>query len=160
MENKGSKVDQEMKLQVHLEHPDCPLEPEHAGPCEGIGQAITDVRGSHPRSMRRDRPYDGQPHTDHGIRGATEIKGITFRDLRDAYVRAWFLASSHVNYERYEEALKGENADLNENMLFGWNIDQVDPVAVAQSLSCEIERLMGIYPNVPDLKTKDPGHGR
>jgi hypothetical protein len=102
-------------------------------------------------SMKRDRPYDGQPWTDHGVRGRIEIKGITFRDLRDAYVRAWFLASGHVSSEKYEEAQKGENANLSENDLFGWNLDKVDPVAVAQNLSCEIERLMGIFPNVGGL---------
>lgn len=109
--------------------------------------------------MSRSRPYDGQPHTDHGIRGATEIRGITFRDLRDAYVRAWFLASSHIHPELYEEARKGEAANLHEGMLFGWDINRVDPVAVAQNLTCEIERLMGIYPNVPDLRAREVSHG-
>lgn len=101
--------------------------------------------------MKRDREYRGQPHTDHGERGRTEIRGITFRDLRDAYVRAWFLASGHLHPEKYQEACKGEDANLSEADLFGWNLDDVDPVAVAQNLSCEIERLMGIYPNVPEL---------
>ena len=102
--------------------------------------------------MKRNRPYNGQPHTGHGIRGATEIKGITFRDLRDAYVRAWFLASGHVNPELCEEAQKGEDANLREEQLYGWDLNKVDPVAVVQNLSCEIERLMGIYPNVPKLE--------
>ena len=41
----------------------------------------------------RDRPYNGQPHTDHGERGKTEIKGLTMRDVVDCMVQG-FLASS------------------------------------------------------------------
>lgn len=110
--------------------------------------------GWHDHNMRRDRPYNGQPHTDTGTRGQTEVRGVTFRDLRDCYIRAWMLASHHVSPARYDEACKGENAVLCENDLYGWNLDSVDPVAVFQNFSCEIEKLMGIYPNVPGLATQ------
>lgn len=44
-------------------------------------------------------------HTNTGIRGATEIKGITFRDLRDSVNRAVLLASSEISPSGlYEEA--------------------------------------------------------
>jgi len=101
-------------------------------------------------SMDRTRPYNGQEHTHHGTRGKTEVKGITMRDIRDAYVRAWFLSSYHIHPEKYAEACKGPEANLCETDLFGWNLDDVDPVAVAQNLACEIEKLMGIYPNIED----------
>ncbi len=99
--------------------------------------------------MRRDRPYTGQPQTDTGERGKTEVRGVTFRDLRDCYIRAFFLASSHINSEKYEEACQGEFAHLCENDLYGWDLNEIDPMAVFQNFSCEIEQLMGIYPNVP-----------
>lgn len=113
--------------------------------------------GFRDHNMRRDRPYSGQPHTDTGTRGATEIKGITFRDLRDCFIRAVLLSTGAevidgVNMRpRYEEADKGENAALCENDLYGFNLDRLDPMAICKNLCCEVERLMGIYPNVPEL---------
>jgi hypothetical protein len=100
------------------------------------------------KTMQRDRPYIGQDHTDHGERGKTLITGITFRDLRDCYVRACFLSASHINPDGYAEADKGEDANLDENNLFDLNFDRIDPVAIAQNLSCEVEKLMGIFPNI------------
>lgn len=112
---------------------------------------IEDDFGLNDHNMRRDRPYSGQPHTDTGERGATEIKGVTFRDLHDAFVRALFLSAHHMRPAHYAEALKGEHAVLCANDMYGWDLNQVDPLAWGQNLACEIERLMGIYPNVPPL---------
>lgn len=111
--------------------------------------------GWNDHNMRRDRPYNGQPHTDTGIRGATEVKGVTFRDLRDCYIRAIFLStgariiSGKCMRPLYEEACKGENAVLCENDLYGWDANELDPIAVFQNFSCEVEKLMGIFPNIP-----------
>lgn len=102
--------------------------------------------------MRRDRPFVGQPHTDCGTRGATRIEGVTFRDLRDAFIRAACLASHHLNPALYDEADKGEHAALCENDLYSLDWSKIDPGAVSRNLSCEIERLMGIFPNVPPLR--------
>ena len=113
---------------------------------------IEDDLGFNDHNMRRDRPYTGQPHTDTGERGKTEIKGVTFRDLRDAFIRAVFLAGHHIAPAQYDEACKGELATLCENDLYGLDLNQLDPVAVIQNLSCEVEKLMGIYPNVPSLQ--------
>ncbi len=99
--------------------------------------------------MRRDRPYDGQPWTDSGVRGRTEIKGITFRDLRDCFVRAACLSIGDQNPALYVEAEKGEKAKLNTDTLYEIDWNKLDPGAVAQNLSCEVERLMGIFPNTP-----------
>lgn len=89
------------------------------------------------------RPYNGQPHTDHGTRGATEIKGITFRDLRDAFIRACY-ESSGLPIEQWP----GSVYDL------PWR--EMDIIAVAQNLSCNVEKAMGIFPNVPRLLPIDP----
>lgn len=108
--------------------------------------------GWHDHNMRRDRPYNGQSHTDKGIRGSTEVKGVTFRDLRDCMVRAFFLSAGHIRPAHYNEACKGENAALCEDDLYGWDLNKLDPVAVIQNFTCEVERIMGIYPNVPGLR--------
>ena len=119
--------------------------------------------GWHDHSMRRDRPYNGQSHTDTGIRGAMELKGVTFRDLRDCYIRAWILAHDHYkdgtietlqpNAALRDEAYKGEGAALCESDVYSVT-GSLDPMAVFLNFSCEVERIMGIYPNVPKLEPK------
>lgn len=125
-----------------------------------IKHMIDEVTGANEHSMWRGRPYDGQPWTNTGERGKTEIKGITFRDLRDAYIRAICQScyggdGVEPNRTLYMEAQKGENAVLCENDVYPVYGD-LDPMAVLQNLSCEIERLMGIFPNVKDSYDDDP----
>ena len=110
---------------------------------------------SYNHNMQRDRPYGGQMHTDHGERGKTEVKGITFRDLRDCFIRACFLCAYDQHQAGYEQANMGVDGVLCENDLFDLDFNKMDPVAIAQNLSCEIERIMGIYPNIPKLTIID-----
>lgn len=119
--------------------------------------------GWYDHSMRRDRPYNGQPHTHMGLRGSTEVSGITFRDLRDCFIRAVLISTGGQHYPTddpsirckmaalYDEALKGENATLCEDDLYGFDLDRLDPIAIMQNMNCEVERAMGIFPNVPGL---------
>lgn len=129
-------------------------------PLQSLWGQIEDELGFNEHNMRRDRPYNGRPHTYTGERGKTEIKGITFRDLRDCFIRAILLSTGAETISGkdmrplYEEACKGEDAVLCENDLYGWDLNQLDPIAVAQNLSCEVERIMGIFPNVPGLKSE------
>lgn len=99
--------------------------------------------------MNRERPYNGEAHTDYGKRGKTLVEGLTMRDICDCYVRGLLLASSHLVPELYAEACKGEDAKLDRNNIYGFNLDEVDPGAVQQNMMCEIERMMGIFPNIP-----------
>lgn len=113
-------------------------------------QAFDDL-GFNDHSMERSRSYAGQPHTDTGERGKTEVKGITFRDLRDCFIRAAFLSAFDQDQLRYDEACKGEAAALCENDLYTLDWNKLDPGAVFRNLSVEVEKIMGIYPNVPPL---------
>ncbi len=106
-------------------------------------------------NMKRDRPYGGQVHTDTGLRGMTEIEGITFRDLRDCFIRGLLRAASHVVPEKYEEACKGEDADLDSNDVYYFNLNKLDPMAIFNNVSCEVEKLMGIYPNILGMAKKE-----
>lgn len=102
-------------------------------------------------SMHRDRPYSGQPWTDLGERGKQLVLGLTMRDLRDCYVRAWCLAMGGAddrNMPYYNEAMKGEGAALCESDIYILHGD-ADPMAVFQNMACEIEKIMGIFPNLP-----------
>lgn len=122
--------------------------------------------GWHDHNMQRDRPYNGQPHTDTGTRGRQEISGVTMRDIRDCFFRAYIKSHNYYvngsiqpiqpNSTLIDEANKGVNGVISENDLYTL-IGGFDPVAVSQNLTCEIEKIMGIYPNVPELtiKTED-----
>ena len=126
-----------------------------------LSNFIDEVTGSNIKNLRRDRPYNGQMHTDTGERGKQIVSDVTMRDLRDCLLRSFFLCSGHISYERYEEANKGEGAQLCDNDLYGWNLDDIDPVALMQNFTCEVERIMGIFPNVPDdFATSTTGRNR
>lgn len=131
-------------------------------PIEQLFDQIAHDLGWHEHNMRRDRPYNGQPHTCTGIRGATEIKGITFRDLRDCFIRAFILSHDHYksgtlellqpNATLRDEAVKGESACLCEQDVYKL-AGSIDPIAFVQNLGCEVEMIMGIYPNVDPLES-------
>jgi len=105
--------------------------------------------------LYRNRPYRGQPHTDEGIRGKTEVKGITFRDLCDAFIIGACSASSHqLGGELYEKANGDRKVCKTDLYRLDWN--DMDIVAVMQNMTCEVERMMGIFPNVPDLNRTEP----
>lgn len=92
--------------------------------------------------LDRDRPYDGQPHTDQGERGRRLVEGLTMRDIADCFIRACY-ESSGLPIEEWP----GSAYDL------PW--DGMDIIAVSQNLTCNIEKYMGIYPNVPDIVSKE-----
>jgi len=114
-------------------------------PPQSLQEMFDDCMGSSAYSNDRNRPYDGKPHTDYGLRGKTEIKGITFRDLRDSFIKGCFLASPNLH-----DRVTDGNWLPDDVYKIDWA--EVDPIAVAQNMSVEVEKLMGIYPNVPKLK--------
>lgn len=93
--------------------------------------------------LDRDRPYDGQPHTDYGERGRQPVEGLTMRDVQDCFIRACYDASGLPPKD-----WPGSVYDL------PWA--DMSILAVAQNLTCWIERYMGIFPNVPRLLPADP----
>ncbi len=99
-----------------------------------------------------ERPFTGQWHTDQGERGKTEVQGIRFRDLADCIVKA-FIDSANGDTEdkqlRDELYLRVEDNTLNYNDLYKLDLSEVDPIALIQNTICRVEKLMGIYPNIP-----------
>lgn len=92
------------------------------------------------------RPYDGQPHTDAGERGKTLVEGLTMRDIADCYIVGCFHASG-LSPDQYPETV------------FELPWGEMDPIAVSQNMLCEVERRMGIFPNVPGREAKQPSGG-
>lgn len=100
------------------------------------------------------RPFTGQPHTDNGERGKTEVKGIRFRDLADCIVRAFIDAAGFtIEDEELRDALyrRAEDGTLNYNDVYLLDLSQMDPLALLKNTCCRVEKVMGIFPNVPKL---------
>jgi hypothetical protein len=112
-----------------------------------INEAFIELEGSSAYRNDRKRPYDGQRHTDQGKRGKTKVKGLTFRDIKDCFVKGALLASGDQHNGIYYDKVKNESWLHSDVYELDWN--KLDPIAVWQNMACEIERMMGIYPNVP-----------
>ena len=98
----------------------------------------------------RDRPYDGQSHTDMGLRGKTLVEGLTMRDISDCYFRAILHSSGDELLNQIADS--DDIAKIKHMVWHDVNWDAIDPVAVSQNLTVNIEKMMGIFPNVPELK--------
>jgi hypothetical protein len=96
------------------------------------------------------RPFIGQDHTDEGERGKTEVKGIRFRDLCDCVVKGLFSAAEHESIDFDEKCKRVENNTITYTDMYGLRLAEMDPNALIQRISCEVEKAMGIYPNIPE----------
>jgi hypothetical protein len=90
-------------------------------------KSLFEIIEDDPYDGDRRRPYLGQSWTDQGERGKTEVRGLTMRDIGDCIRRGQKHATK-----------PGDRIDYSE-------------VAVIQNALCEVERMMGIFPNVPPL---------
>lgn len=90
------------------------------------------VRTDAAMMAHRERPYLGQPQTVHGKRGKRKVKGLSMRDVGDAIARAW-AQSAAPNAAGF----------------------QVDLEALVQNTVCNLEKMMGIFPNVDKIQECD-----
>lgn len=144
---------------------------------EQLAFALWSTHSSSDYRNDRERPYNGQPHTDHGERGKAEVKGLTMRDIRDCLIRAMLVSYPNKEYTEFEEfkkcwdfstgeavatqylkdnqdkyvSAKVELGTWRDQDVYKINWEDIDPLAIANNLTCEIERMMGIFPNVPIL---------
>lgn len=96
--------------------------------------------------LDRDRPYtDQQPKRSQHL-----VSGLTRRDIHDCMVRGFLLSGSHVNPKGYRKA--EENTCCHNDLYGDWDLDQLDPGAVIRNACNEIEKMMGIYPNLLDFE--------
>ena len=108
------------------------------------GGDVTDGNNGDTMKLDRDRPYDGQIQTTYGTRGKTLVVGLTMRDIADCYVMGVLLSSYPA--PEYSKVAAGT---WEPNDLYALDLNKLDPVAIQQNMSCCIEKMMGIYPNVP-----------
>ena len=102
----------------------------------------------------RGRPYNGQAHTDEGERGKQLVEGLTMRDIKDCFVMAMLdsCGGEDENLVLYQKAQNGTWRHQDVYKIVG----DLDPLAVAQNLTCRIEKMMGIYPNIPKSRIAKP----
>jgi len=105
--------------------------------------AFAEVQGSSAYSLDRGRSYDGQSHTDQGERGKQQVIGLTMRDVADCMVLG-FLDCAGIN----------RKCPICDD-IYSIDLENIDPGAVIQCTMCHVEKMMGIYPNVPGLKEMD-----
>ena len=114
---------------------------------EEMKRGIQDTEGSSAYSWSRDRPYDGQPQTSFGERGKTIVEGLTFRDLMDCFISGVLRSCDQPELQKIADCAIYEK-------MYETNIENVDPGAIWQNMACQIEKMMGIYPNVPKLTSE------
>lgn len=133
----------------------------------------------------RERPYNGQIHTDDGLRGKQIVQGLTMRDLKDCLIKAMLISAASEKYLEADTFLKcwdystepakptqflldhQNEPDFVSNKVeigtwrpqdvykIDWN--NIDPLAICQNFTCEVERMMGIFPNISPLENKGEG---
>lgn len=106
-----------------------------------LEKAFTEVQGDSAFRMDRERPYNGQSHTDQGERGKTLVEGLTMRDISDCIVRG-FLEAGGI---QTENPIRDDIYKIDKELDFG---------AVIKRSICWIEKYMGIFPNAPELKER------
>lgn len=99
---------------------------------EGINEVLKTISPSD-IFQDRNRPYNGQRHTDNGERGTQEVSGVTMRDIADCLRIALF-----------ESCGSPENV----KSVYDLDIGKCDAIAIEQNLTCNIEKMMNIYPNI------------
>ncbi len=117
-----------------------------------------------------DRPELGQQPQ----RAVMEIKGLTRRDIQDCMVLGIleckdsekygelpriYVSEKGNHFKDFDSLVKsGEGFDdsyidparVTYNDLYGWNLNEIDPVAAVQNMACHLERRMGVYPALID----------
>ena len=98
----------------------------------------------------RERPYNGQPWTDEGIRGKAPVVGLTFRDIKDCFIKGFLLCCGVDQPELYKKVQENTWRVMD---IFKVDLSHIDPLAACQNMGCEIEKVMGVYPNCPPIDT-------
>ena len=80
------------------------------------------------------------------------VEGLRFRDVADCFV-VGFLSSC----EGFYGLAKSGTATYNDVYEAATADPDFDPIAVMQNMLCEMEKRMGIYPNVPKLRVAGDG---
>ena len=174
-----------------MPHPEIPIIEQGDNLALSIEEALKTIQGSTAHANDRNRPYDGQSWTDDGVRGQTQVQGLTMRDVVDCFVQAvlhsattptylqnfhrcWDISTDEqgkpvqkptpfllerINDPDYIAAKADLGIWINDDL---FRVQQKDVLfmAVAQNLVCQLEKMMGIFPNIDlnPLLNEDEDH--
>ncbi len=85
-------------------------------------------------------------------RNQVEVKGLTFADINECYYLA-IMDSSPDDIAQIAMDKWKETKEIDPNFVFKLNWEKIDPIAIRQNLDCWIEKKMGIFPNIVNLKS-------
>lgn len=101
-----------------------------------------------------------QPHTILGQRGQ-QVMTLKEIQIAECFLRGMLDGGTHYNLDKNDNLT---NATPAENLEYHHLIDLIykvawredfDPVAIIQCAGCHLEKVLGIYPNVPKLETNE-----
>ena len=100
----------------------------------------------------KDVLHEPQPHTDAGKRGEYIVNGITIRQIAECVLRG--MLDGGTLYHEQDKSIDTVHLGYHQllDLIYDveW-IDGFDPVAIQQNVTCHIEKVLGIFPNVPPL---------
>lgn len=111
-----------------------------------FSDTLSSVMGDKNNILDSNRPYAGQPWTNNGARGKVRIQNITFRDLADCLLRAIILSEGSLTDKLW--AAQAENQPFPQESIYEVDLGKIDAIALCQNLTCEVEKAMGIFPNI------------
>jgi hypothetical protein len=94
---------------------------------------------------------NSQPHTIQGERGQ---QMVSLKDIQiaECFLRGMLDAATYYGEDNnYAPTEKLNYADLVDLIYKVRWMENFDPVAIVQSACCHMEKVMGIYPNIPPL---------
>lgn len=101
-----------------------------------------------------------QPHTILGERGNQEVR-LTIRQIAECFMRGMLDGGTYYNLtkdNKLTDNIPTEKLEYHHliDLIFEieW-LESFDPLAIVQNASCHIEKVLGIFPNVPKLERKD-----
>lgn len=117
-------------------------------------KVVSILSGTDQNPLSRYRNYGGQHQTFQGSRGGLQVKGLTTRDISDCIVRSFLKCSRDQLVEMSSEEEHDRKMSRDEyeyNTLYKLDLNKLDPIAVLQNTVCEIEKMMDVYPYLPEF---------
>jgi len=159
---------------------DIPVIDANAGDfSEQLDFALWSTQSSSDYRNDRERPYNGAAHTDYGERGRTLVEGLTMRDLVDCLIKAMLESGPSDKYmdidimdlcwdhstdpptptqfllDHQDEpdfvSTKVETGNWRPQDVYKLNWDNIDPMAITQNFTNQVEKMMGIFPNIEKI---------
>jgi len=104
--------------------------------------------------------HSGQPHTILGIRGQQEMK-LKEIQIAECFLRGMLDGATYYSLDKngnLTNRIETEKLEYHHLIDIIYKVEWLkdfDPVAVVQCAGCHLEKILGIYPNVPKLEKND-----